>query len=74
MYKSIVKNNKKKHNKIKLLAKIKLNSIEVLLSKALIDSYISHDELGLVNNVLKGYDNMKEEIKNLKNSTAHQRF
>ena len=36
-YKSIIKKKKKKHNKIILLAKSKLNSIEVLISKALID-------------------------------------
>ena len=57
-----------------MLAKTKLNSIEVLISKALINSYISHDELVLVNNVLKEYDDMKEENKNLKTSTVHQRF
>ena len=44
-YKSIIKTkNKKKHNKIVLLAKCKLNIIEVLISKALIESVISHDE------------------------------
>ena len=63
-YKSIIK--KKKHDKIVLLAKSKLNSIEILISKALTDSNISHDEFVLINNVLKEYDNMKEEIKNLK--------
>ena len=52
-YKSIIKKKRKKHNKIELLAKNKLNSIEVLISKALIDSYISHDEFVLINNVLK---------------------
>ena len=36
-YKSIIKKKKKKHGKIILLAKIKLNSREVLTSKALID-------------------------------------
>ena len=35
---------KKKHDKIVLLAKSKLNSFEALISKALIDSNISHDE------------------------------
>ena len=49
-----------------MLAKFKLNSIKVLLSKALINSNISHDEFVLVNNVLKEYNIMKEEIKNLK--------
>ena len=44
-----------------LLAKSKLNSIEVLISKALTDSNISHDEFVLINNVLKEYDNMKEK-------------
>ena len=63
-YKSIVKKKKKKHDKIILLAKSKLNSIEVLISKTLIDSVISHDELVLINNVLKKFYDMKEEIKN----------
>ena len=49
-----------------LLVKSKLSSIEVLISKAFIDSDISHDEFVLINNVLKEYDDMKEEIKNLK--------
>ena len=65
-YKSIIKKNKKKHDKIVLLAKSKLNSIEVLISKALIDSVISHDEFVLINNAIKEYDEMKGEIKNLK--------
>ena len=39
-----------------------LNRIEVLSSKALIDSYISRDKFVLVNNFLKEYD-MKEKIK-----------
>ena len=36
-----------------LVAKSKLNSIEFLISKILIDSNISHDKLVLINNVLK---------------------
>ena len=47
-----------------MLAKSKLNSIEVLISKALIDSNISHDEFVLINNVLKEFYDMKKEIKN----------
>ena len=62
-YKSILKKKKKKHYKIIFLEKDKLNSIEVLISKALIDSYISHDEFILVNNVLREYYEMKKEIK-----------
>ena len=44
---------KKQHDEIVLLAKSKLNSIEVLISEALIDSDISHDEFVLINIVLK---------------------
>ena len=51
-YKSAIK-KKKKHDKIVLLGKDKLNIIELLISKALIDSDISHDEFASVNNVLK---------------------
>ena len=66
-YKSIIKEKKTKHEKIVLLAKCKLNSIEVLISKTLIDSNISHDELILINYVLKEFYDMKEEIKNSSN-------
>ena len=44
-YISIIKKKKKKHDKIVLLGKDKLNTIEVLISKVLIDSYISHDKI-----------------------------
>ena len=46
-----------------MLAKYKLNRIEVLLSKALIDSNISHDKFILINNVLTEVYDMKEQIK-----------
>ena len=56
---SIIKKNKKKHHKIVLLGKTKLCIIEVLISKALIDFYISHDEIVSVNNVMSEYSEMK---------------
>ena len=46
-YKSIIQTGKIKYNKIILLAKPKLNSIGVLISKVLIDSVISHYEFVL---------------------------
>ena len=52
-YKSIIKKKKKKHDKVVLIATTKLTSIENVISTALIQSYISHDEYVLVNNVLK---------------------
>ena len=42
-----------------LLAKTKLNTIEVLISKALISSYYNHDEFVFVNNMLQEYNQMK---------------
>ena len=59
---SIVKKKEKKHNKIMLLEKSKLNIIEVLISKTLIDSYICLGEFVSVNNVLREYYEMKEEV------------
>ena len=55
---------KKKHDKIVLLGKNKLNTMEVLIPKALIDSYISHEELVSASNILKQYNEIKQEIKN----------
>ena len=46
-----------------MLGKDTLNIIEVLVFKALIDSHISHDEFLLVNNVLREYSEMNQEIK-----------
>ena len=66
-YKSIIKKKKKKHDKIVLLAKSKLNSIEVIISKALIYSNINHGEFVLINNMLKEFYDIKEETKNSNN-------
>ena len=41
---SITRNKKKKHDKILMLAKSKLSSIETLIFQALIDMEISHEE------------------------------
>ena len=38
------------------------------------ESCISHDEFVLVNDVLREYDDMKEEIKNLKTLALHKKF
>ena len=65
-YQVIFQKEKKKHDKIGLSAKSKLNSIEVLISKALINSVISHDKFPLINKVLKEYNKMRKEIKNIK--------
>ena len=66
-YKSIINKKKKKHDIILLLAKSKSYSIKVLISKAVIDSVISHDEFVLINNELKEYEEIIGEIKNCNN-------
>ena len=70
-YQLIIKKKRKKHNKIVLLAKSKLNNIEVVTSRDLSDSNISHDQFILINNVLKEFDDMKEKRKNF---NSKQRF
>ena len=70
-YKSIFERKKKKHNKIILLAKSKLNTSEVLISKALFDSYIIHDEFVSVYKELREYNEIKEEIRNPETSLEY---
>ena len=43
-----------------LLANSKLNNIQILISMALIDSNVTHDEFVLINNMLRQYGNMKK--------------
>ena len=50
------------HDKILLLGKDTLNTIEVLISKTLINSYINHDEFLSVNNVLREYDKINNSV------------
>ena len=48
-----------------MLAKSKLNSIETLISQALIDLEISHKEFKTIVNEKEKYDKMKEGIRNI---------
>ena len=48
-----------------------LNNIKFLTSKVLINSYISNNEFVSVNNVLREYNKMKEEVKNLETSVEY---
>ena len=56
----LIKKRKKKHNKIITLAKSKLNTIETLLSSALNDSKISHEEFTNIITEKNIYENIKE--------------
>ena len=60
----VTKKRKKKHNKIIELAKSKLNTIDTLLSSALNDSEIIHEEFSNIITEKNVYENIKENIKN----------
>ena len=51
--KSIIKKKMKKHNKIVLLGKEKLDTIKVFILTALINSYIIHDDFFSVKYLLR---------------------
>ena len=59
----VTKKRKKKHNIIITLAKSKLNTIDTLLSSAINDSKISHEEFTNIITEKNMYENMKEEKK-----------
>ena len=65
---NVTRKKKKKQNKIVMLAKSKLNSIEALMSQALIDLDISHEEFKIIVNEKEKYEQMKENIRSTKNS------
>ena len=57
------RNKKKKHNKIVMLARSKLNSIESKISEALINNEISHEDFMTIINEEKKYRELKESIR-----------
>ena len=69
----VTKKRKKKHNKIIALAKSKLNTIETLLSSALNDSRISHEEFTNIITEKNIYENIKENIKDTAELSSLQR-
>ena len=60
---NITRNKKKKHDKILMLAKSKFNSIETLISQALIDMDISHEEFITILKEKDKYEKMKENLR-----------
>ena len=57
------RNKKKKYNEIIMLARSKLNSIEIKISEALINSEISHEDFITIINEEKKYRELKESIR-----------
>ena len=58
------KKKKKKHSKIIMLTKNKLNSIETLISQAILDLEINHEGFIMIADEKKDYNDQKESIKN----------
>ena len=58
------RNKKKKHNKIVMLARSKLNSIESKISEALTNNEISHEDFMTIINEERKYRELKESIRN----------
>ena len=68
---NITRNKKKKHDKILMLAKSKFNSIEILISQALIDMDISHEEFFTILKEKDRYEMMKDNLRD-KNENEKQ--
>ena len=65
---------KKKHSKITMVVKSKLNSIESLMSQTLIDLDISHEEFKTIVGEKEKYDQMKESIRNKKDGDEFSEY
>ena len=63
------RNKKKKHNKIVILPRSKLNSIESKISEALINNQISHEDFITIINEEENYRELKESIRMIKGKT-----
>ena len=60
---NITRNKKKNHDKTLILPKSKLNSIETLISQALIDMNISHKEFVTILKKKDKYEKMKDNFR-----------
>ena len=56
----------KKHNKIVMLARSKLNSLESKISEALMNNQISHEDFMTIINEERNYRELKESIRMMK--------
>ena len=59
------RNKKKRHDEILILAKSKLNSIETVVSQALLDMEVSHAEFITILKEKEKYEKMKESVRNV---------
>ena len=71
---SITRNKKKKHDKVLMLATSKLDSIETLVSPALVGVEISHEEFNAIIRERKKYERMKENVRNVSKKQENMRL
>ena len=60
------RNKKKKHNKIFMLARSKLNCIEIKISESLMNNQMSHEDFMAIINEERNYRELKESIRMIK--------
>ena len=64
----ITRNKMKRHNKIIMLAKSKLNSVKTFISQTLIDLEFTQEEFKTIVDEKQRYEQMREGIQNIKSS------
>ena len=71
---SITRSKKKKHDKILMLAKSKLNSIETLVSQELIDMQISNEEFNVILKDKFFFEKIKENVRYVSEKKENMRL
>ena len=69
-----MRNKKKEHDKILVLAKNKLSSTETLVSQALIDTEVNHEEFITILKEKDKYEKIKEKMKNVSEKQENMRL
>ena len=69
---NITRNKKKKHDQILMLAGSKFNSIETLISQALNDLDIRHEEFIMISNEKYKYERMKYNLVSVNGDEKHE--
>ena len=69
-FSKVTQNKKKKHNKIVMLARSKLNIIESKISETLINNEISHEDFMLIINKERNYRELKERFRMTKSQRS----
>ena len=69
-FSKVTQNKKKRHNKIVMLARSKLNIIESKISETLINNEISHEDFMLIINKERNYRELKERFRMTKSQRS----